>query len=68
MKFEDDAPDILHSSIEKFLYSIVEYNVRIIQKIIRSVGNGVNDESYFISESFINSIHGDMFIVFDAIM
>lgn len=68
MEFEHDASDILHASVQEFLYPVVEYKLRITEKMVRCIGDGIDDESYLFTKKFINSAEFDVFIIFGAIM
>lgn len=68
MKFEPDASDIMHSSMEKFFYPIVKYMLTIMQKIICSVCHRIDDKSDIFPKKLINGWKRDIFIVLNAIM
>jgi len=68
MELEYDASDILHSSVEEFLYPVVEYMLRIVKKVVRRIGDGIDDESHLLTKEFVNGAEFDVFVVFGAIV
>ena len=68
VKFEDNTPNVLHTSVEEFFYPIMEDTRGIMKKIIGRICHRINDKPYILTKERIDSSHIDSFIVLNTIM